>query len=202
MLSLEEGSPTRCSQNRVQKSIRWDVQRSCLRPGLNANANFHRDRCNVCAMIKTLSRAIVFLFVDLALAAAVVAQTPTSSIVEYTIPTANSYPTSITSGPDGNLWFTEMFGHQIGRITPDGLITEFLCRAIRGTSRLDRMATCGLQPGAVRLTLVGSPLTARPTNLPAPVRHPRRSRPGRMATYGLRTGEERSGNQVVIRSDG
>lgn len=32
----------------------------------------------------------------------------------------------ITAGPDGNLWFTESFtGRKIGRITPDGTITEF-----------------------------------------------------------------------------
>src|SRR5262249_52514258 len=29
----------------------------------------------------------------------------------------------ITSGPDGNLWFTEAFA--IGRITPDGAVTDF-----------------------------------------------------------------------------
>jgi hypothetical protein len=32
---------------------------------------------------------------------------------------------AITAGPDGNLWFTEILGKQIGRITPDGSITEF-----------------------------------------------------------------------------
>jgi virginiamycin B lyase len=31
----------------------------------------------------------------------------------------------ITSGPDGNLWFTEQDGNRIGRITPTGQITEF-----------------------------------------------------------------------------
>jgi streptogramin lyase len=31
----------------------------------------------------------------------------------------------ITAGSDGNLWFTEIFGSRIGRITPDGAITEF-----------------------------------------------------------------------------
>jgi len=39
--------------------------------------------------------------------------------------TGGSYPTGITSGPDGNLWFTERFGNNIGRITPAGVITEF-----------------------------------------------------------------------------
>src|SRR2546422_8481106 len=33
--------------------------------------------------------------------------------------------TGITAGPDGNLWFTELNGNRIGRITPTGVITEF-----------------------------------------------------------------------------
>jgi virginiamycin B lyase len=47
------------------------------------------------------------------------------TIEEFTLPTAGSYPRSITAGPDGNLWFTEECGNKIGRITPDGVITEF-----------------------------------------------------------------------------
>jgi len=43
------------------------------------------------------------------------------------LPTVNSGPYGITSGPDGNLWFTEanFAGNKIGRITPTGTITEF-----------------------------------------------------------------------------
>ncbi|HEY7360690.1 MAG TPA: NHL repeat-containing protein, partial [Streptosporangiaceae bacterium] len=37
---------------------------------------------------------------------------------------AESRPLGITAGPDGNLWFTEGAG-RIGRITPQGAITEF-----------------------------------------------------------------------------
>src|SRR5947207_2382042 len=38
-----------------------------------------------------------------------------------------SGPGEITTGPDGNLWFTEhgIFGNRIGRITTVGAITEF-----------------------------------------------------------------------------
>src|SRR5437879_4128977 len=32
---------------------------------------------------------------------------------------------AITSGPDGNLWFTENIGNRIGRITTAGDITEY-----------------------------------------------------------------------------
>src|SRR5438309_2064360 len=39
--------------------------------------------------------------------------------------TLDGGPTSIIAGRDGNLWFTESFGNQIGRITPAGVITEF-----------------------------------------------------------------------------
>jgi autotransporter-associated beta strand protein len=44
----------------------------------------------------------------------------------FPVPTADSHPAGITAGPDGSLWFTERRANQIGRITPDGLITEFL----------------------------------------------------------------------------
>src|SRR5947209_12140512 len=46
-------------------------------------------------------------------------------ITEYPIPTVGSVPNGITAGPDGNLWFTERSGSQIGRITTAGVITEF-----------------------------------------------------------------------------
>ena len=37
----------------------------------------------------------------------------------------NARPLEITAGPDGNVWFTDSDGNAIGRITPDGQITEF-----------------------------------------------------------------------------
>ena len=47
------------------------------------------------------------------------------TITEFPIPTANSFTLGITTGPDGNLWFTETFINKIGRITPSGTVTEF-----------------------------------------------------------------------------
>ena len=43
------------------------------------------------------------------------------------MPTANSYPTGVVEGPDGNIWFTEYTAsaNQIGRMTPCGAVTEF-----------------------------------------------------------------------------
>ena len=49
-----------------------------------------------------------------------------ATINEFTIPTAGSGPVGITTGPDGNLWFTEQLASKIGRITPiGGVFTEF-----------------------------------------------------------------------------
>src|SRR5690349_17248812 len=45
-----------------------------------------------------------------------------------------SQPILITSGPDGNLWFTEQGVNKIGRITPAGVITEFPLAASSGPS--------------------------------------------------------------------
>jgi streptogramin lyase len=46
-------------------------------------------------------------------------------IAEFPIPTGGSSPSGITAGPDGNLWFAELFGQKIGRITTAGAVTEF-----------------------------------------------------------------------------
>src|SRR5262245_6266573 len=45
--------------------------------------------------------------------------------VEFPVPTASSQLKGITTGPDGNVWFTEQAGPKIGRITPAGVVTEF-----------------------------------------------------------------------------
>jgi streptogramin lyase len=34
-------------------------------------------------------------------------------------------PFGITAGPDGNLWFTEFSGNQVGKVTPSGTFTEY-----------------------------------------------------------------------------
>ncbi len=51
-----------------------------------------------------------------------------ASITELTAGlTAGSQPTDITTGPDGNLWFTQRAGvGRIGRVTPSGSITEYV----------------------------------------------------------------------------
>lgn len=47
------------------------------------------------------------------------------TITEFPIPSPSNHPGSITTGPDGNLWFTEGPAGAIGRITTDGVVTEF-----------------------------------------------------------------------------
>ena len=37
---------------------------------------------------------------------------------------ANSNPTDITAGPDGNLWFVEQLGNKSGRITPPAVRSQ------------------------------------------------------------------------------
>jgi streptogramin lyase len=52
---------------------------------------------------------------------------------EYALPSSQFVPGSITAGPDGNLWFTEIMTDQngspkaskIGRLTPTGTLSEF-----------------------------------------------------------------------------
>lgn len=53
----------------------------------------------------------------------VVASTPL--ITEYNIPGAPTYAFQITSGPDGALWFTEKGTWKIGRMTTNGVFTEY-----------------------------------------------------------------------------
>lgn len=47
-----------------------------------------------------------------------------AQITEYELP-FRSQPVDITTGPDGNLWFTESGRGRIGRLTPDGQLREF-----------------------------------------------------------------------------
>ena len=53
------------------------------------------------------------------------------TMTEFPVPTADTGPTDITTGPDGNLWFTELSGNRIGRITPAG-VDHRVRRADRG----------------------------------------------------------------------
>jgi streptogramin lyase len=56
------------------------------------------------------------------------AATPASAtynILEYPVLTAGAHPSGLALGPDGNVWFTEEYANQIGRITMAGVVSEF-----------------------------------------------------------------------------
>jgi streptogramin lyase len=66
----------------------------------------------------------LWLVLPLGLPSALRAQSVT--ITEYPLPVASSAtPGGISAGPDGALWFTEVGGNKIGRITMSGMITEY-----------------------------------------------------------------------------
>lgn len=52
-------------------------------------------------------------------------RTPTRSSNAMGPPGQGSNPAGIAVGPDGNIWFTESLADVIGRITPEGEITEY-----------------------------------------------------------------------------
>jgi virginiamycin B lyase len=47
------------------------------------------------------------------------------TIHDFTLPHRESSAGMVATGPDGNLWFTELFSNRIGHITPAGQVTEF-----------------------------------------------------------------------------
>lgn len=52
---------------------------------------------------------------------------PDGVAIEYRFTTAESrFPENIVLGLDGNMWFTERRANRVGRITPSGVITEFI----------------------------------------------------------------------------
>ena len=64
------------------------------------------------------------------------------SFTWHPLPTAQSNPTCITTGPDGALWFTENASNKIGRITMSGGITEYPLTPPSGSS-----VFCGIAAG-------------------------------------------------------
>ena len=55
---------------------------------------------------------------------------PAMSITEYAIPTDDCSARDITEGPDGALWFAEVYTKKIGRITTTGSVTEYMVPSI------------------------------------------------------------------------
>jgi virginiamycin B lyase len=78
------------------------------------------------APVMSLIALVVMLTVAAPPAAALPGRDPPLRVREFPISIPNdSWPTGITAGPDGNLWFTEgrASANQIGRITTAGEVT-------------------------------------------------------------------------------
>jgi virginiamycin B lyase len=71
------------------------------------------------------SRCAARLAAGLLTIAAFPAGAVTAPTMEFVVPTLSSQPFQIVAGPDGALWFTELAGNKIGRVTTAGVITEF-----------------------------------------------------------------------------
>src|SRR5262245_62870210 len=76
-------------------------------------------------MIRLRKLAIVTAPSLVAVLIALAGPTAAQMVDEFTLPLVPSGPFQITSGPDGNLWFTESQSDQIGRISTAGALTEF-----------------------------------------------------------------------------
>jgi streptogramin lyase len=83
---------------------------------------------------------------------------PIGKITEYSV---SHIPECITTGPDGNLWFTELIANKVGKMTTSGTVTEYslpeksqplgitagpdgnLWFADSGTSKIGKITTSG-----------------------------------------------------------
>jgi virginiamycin B lyase len=87
--------------------------------------------------------------------AAVVMMTPKGMLKVFKLKVDYSGPVGITAGPDGNLWFTEFTVDKIGRITPDGTISEFALPAAAVTAASTSTPAAQSTPKGVTEITVG-----------------------------------------------
>jgi virginiamycin B lyase len=73
--------------------------------------------------------------------------TPAGQVTTYTIPTANSDPTSIIAGPDGALWFSEYGAFKIGRLTTSGQFAEYTVQTMAPYNQLNQILPYQLANG-------------------------------------------------------
>jgi len=71
------------------------------------------------------SRVVIAPHAPLARLSPTASRGPAASLTEFPLPTGSSGPWAIAPGPDNALWFTESAANQVGRITPEGVITEY-----------------------------------------------------------------------------
>jgi streptogramin lyase len=73
-----------------------------------------------------LSAALAFALSSQSIAASHVSiAAAVGTVTEYPVQTVNPGVAGIAAGPDGNMWFTEFYADQIGKITPSGSVTEY-----------------------------------------------------------------------------
>ena len=124
-----------------------------------------------------------------------------TTISDFSVPTSKSFPAEITTGPNGNLWFTEnvsgTIGGKIGEITPTGTFTEFTIPDTNSTSAPYGIVTGSngdlwfTDSGTNSVGMI-NPTTSPPRSLNSPLRQPpipfptqSRVRMGRTAKSGL-----------------
>ena len=71
------------------------------------------------------TRIAGFVFVVAVVALVATACGGEGAATHFSLPHKNSQPAGITSGPDGNIWFTQFSGGRIGRVNPAGKIDEY-----------------------------------------------------------------------------
>ena len=81
-------------------------------------------------------RAGVVALALCAAAAAGAARADAIAVTEFPLPVESSSPLGIATGPDGNVWFTEVAGSRIGRVTPAGQVVDFSTGAGVSTEKL------------------------------------------------------------------
>jgi len=88
---------------------------------------------------------------------AIAAPLSAQTIDEFPVPTAGSKPQCIAPGSDGNLWFTETAASKIGKITAEGLISEYTVHSNSGGLSLDVRCLAPGPDGNVWFTTSGTP---------------------------------------------
>src|ERR1700730_441861 len=90
-----------------------------VRPGIRSTrVPTSRNERNRAARLPVFSAVLMCLLSFTARAAG-------PSITEFDILTPGGGPGGIVAALDGNVWFTEASANKIGRITPNGIVTEF-----------------------------------------------------------------------------
>jgi streptogramin lyase len=68
--------------------------------------------------------------------------TPTGTITEFTIPTANSGPLGIAAGADGKVWFTENSGKKVGLVGAGAAAASVRAPRVTGSGRQGTQQVC------------------------------------------------------------